>query len=65
MKANSKWNYVAVGINIMVIYLGIIIHHFLLLIIGVIFGAWNWFTAENLRRFEDEATRKSVTEAKE
>lgn len=57
---SSKWLYIGVGVNVMIVILGAIIHNIGLIIIGFIFAIWNWYTAEKLRRIEDEQIRRSV-----
>lgn len=62
---NSKWNYVLVGVNAMIAGIGAVSHSVFLFVLGIIFIIWNWFTAEHVRRIEDEEIRKSATETKE
>jgi hypothetical protein len=64
MRFNSKWSYIVCGTNVMMAIIGAMVHNGFLLIVGIVFSIWNYYTANYTRRLEDEAIRKSTTETK-
>lgn len=62
---NSKWNYIAVGLNMMLAFVGALWHSMSVLLMGIGFGIFNYYVAESNRRIEDEQIRKADSEIQE
>lgn len=57
---NSKWSYIACGVNGVIALFGALGHSLSLLLIGGIFAFWNWNCGEYNRSKEDESIRKET-----
>lgn len=49
---HSKWNYIAVGANVMGALLGALTHSAFLLILCAVFAVLNWYIGEHTRQEE-------------
>jgi hypothetical protein len=65
MQINSKWNYMATGLNVAFAFVGAMWHSVALLLMSGFFAIYNYYVAENNRRFEDEQLKQPKTEDKE
>ena len=59
---NSKWNYMAVGLNVGIALFGAATNSLLLVGMGVFFTWLNWTTAEYRRSIEDGTTKPQDSE---
>ena len=64
-RLNSKWSFMASGLNIAFAFIGAMWHSIALLLMGLFFAVYNYYIGEHSRRIEEDEQLKAKSETKE